>query len=117
MEIKSLSRKAFLVLVPLAALSGFFFGWKKTPAGVLVGGVLGLANLKAMSWGVKGLLGTDRATGKLVFFSMLRFIAIFALLLVLLRLALVNLAGVIAGFTVVFALVLFEGMRQAGKEP
>lgn len=106
--IKKIYKQSLVVLIIFAALSAFF-EWKKLPLSILLGGVLGLANLKALSWGVEGMIGTYKASGKLIFFSMLRLFLIFALLGVLLALHLINILGVLVGFTVVFIILMKEG--------
>jgi hypothetical protein len=109
--IKQIYRKGVLVLVPLAAVSAFI-EWKKLPAGILVGGALGLANIKGLAWGVRGLLG-GRPGGRVIFFSVFRLLLLFAILSLLVYLRLVNVLGILAGFTVIFSLVMIEGLRYA----
>ena len=110
--IKKIYRKSFLVLVPLALLSALL-EWKKLPMSVIIGGALGLANIKGLAWGVRGLVGTERATGRMIFFSMFRLFLLFAILSLLVYLQLVNVFGILAGFTVIFALLLIEGLKYA----
>ncbi|HSB31289.1 MAG TPA: hypothetical protein VLD55_06770 [Candidatus Sulfobium mesophilum] len=112
--IKRIYKKAFLVLIPLALLSALL-EWKKLPLSVIVGGVLCLANIRGLEWGVTGLLGTGKATGRMIFFSMFRLFLLFAILSLLIYLRLVNVFGVLAGFTVIFALLLIEGLKVAKK--
>lgn len=113
--IKKIFKKAAIALLTLAALSAFL-EWKKLPAGILAGGILGLANIKGLAWGVEGLIGSQKATGRMIIFSMLRLIMLFLILTLLMYLRLVNVFGVLAGFTVVFVLVITEGLRYA-KSP
>ncbi|MDA8431401.1 MAG: hypothetical protein M0Z60_00385 [Nitrospiraceae bacterium] len=110
--IKQIYKKGLLILLPLAFLSAFM-EWKKLPAGILAGGALGLANLKGLAWGVRGLFGTGRAGGVMVFFSIFRLMMLFAILALLVYLRLVNVFGVLIGFTVIFLLVMIEGLRYA----
>lgn len=110
--IKQIYKKGLLVLVPLALLSAFL-EWKKLPASILVGGLLGFANIKGLAWGVRGLLGTGRATGRMIFFSMFRLFLLFAVLSLLVYLKLVNVFGILAGFTVIFVLLMIEGLKYA----
>jgi hypothetical protein len=110
--IKQIYKKAFLVLIPLALLSAFI-EWKKLPASILIGGIMGFANIKGLAWGVRGLLGSGRATGRMIIFSMFRLFLLFAVLSLLVYLRLVNVFGILAGFTVIFILLMTEGLRYA----
>jgi len=113
--IKKIYRQSAFILIPLAALSAFI-DWKRLPLGILIGGVLALANLKGLAWGVEGLMGTQKAATKLVFFSFIRFFIILAILLILIWLKLINIIGVIVGLTAVFILFLKEGFKSAKNE-
>ncbi len=113
--ITRIAKKALLVLIPLALLSAFI-EWKKLPASVLIGGILGLANIKGLAWGVRGLLGNGKATGRMIFFSMFRLFLLFIVLALLVYLKLVNVFGILAGFTVIFILLMIEGLRYAKSE-
>lgn len=113
--IKKISAKAIFILVPLAAASGFY-EWRKLPVSILIGGLLGFANLKGLAWGVQGLLGPQKATGRMIIFSMFRLILLFMILSLLVYLKLVNIFGILTGLTVVFLLIIFEGLNFAKKE-
>lgn len=112
--IKRVNRQALFLLLPLALLSALI-EWKRLPAGILVGGALGLANLKGLYWGVGGVMNpesADRAKGRLVFFSIFRLSLVFVLLGILIYLRLINIFGVLTGFTIVFIIVMKEGLRE-----
>ncbi len=110
--IKKTTRDGVLVL-PLLAATAAFFEWKKLPMSILVGGVLGLANIRGLAWGVQGLLGTGRATGRMIFFSMFRLLMLFIILSILVYLKLVNIFGILTGLTAVFVILMIEGFRLA----
>ncbi len=113
--VKKIYKQGIVILPVLAALSALL-DWKIWPLSIAVGGLLGQANLKAMVWGIEGLVSSPRASGVLIFFSMLRLIAVCIILVILLSFRLVNILGVIGGFTVVFALVIKEGMAYAKED-
>lgn len=110
--IKRINKQAIIILLPLSILSAFI-DWKKLPISILIGGVLGLANLKGLAWGVKGLIGAARPNVTLVFLSFLRLFIIAFILGILLYYRLINLIGILIGFTVVFVFVVKEGLRAA----
>ena len=110
--VRKIQTSSLIVLFPLAALSAFL-EWKKLPLSVIIGGALGLVNLRGLAWGVQGLLGTGKATGRMLFFSQFRIIMLFFVLAALVYLKLVNIFGILAGFTVVFSMVIIEGLKYA----
>ena len=110
--IKKIVNRSVIILVPVALASSFIDLWR-FPAGVIAGGFLALVNIKGLAWGVQGLLGTEKATGRMLFFSQFRFIMLLMVLAIILYLRLVNIFGILAGVTVVFAVVLVEGYRNA----
>jgi hypothetical protein len=110
--VRKIQKSSLIVLLPLAALSAFL-EWKKLPLSVLIGGALGLANLRGLAWGVRGLLGAEKATARMLFFSQFRIIMLFFVLAAIVYLKLVNIFGILAGFTVVFSMVIIEGLKYA----
>jgi len=51
----------------------------------------------------------------MLFFSQFRLVMLFLILAVLLYLKVVNIFGILAGFTVVFIMVIIEGLKHAKK--
>jgi hypothetical protein len=113
--IKRIYKQSAIILIPAAIVSAFF-EWKKLPVSILIGGILALANLKGLVWGIQGLVGTEQASGKLVFLSLIRLFILFAILIVLFWLKLINVFGIFIGFTVVLVLLLKEGFKSAKDE-
>ncbi len=113
--IKRVNRRA-VVLIALAAAVSAFFDWKMLPASIIVGGVLALANLRGIHWGVRGIIDPEAArgaTGRLIFFSMFRLLILIIIIALLLYLKLVNIFGVLTGLTIVFILIMLEGLKEA----
>ena len=117
--IKRIHRQALIFLIVAAAITTLIAAlteitdWRKMPHSVLIGGLLGLANLKGLAWGLKDFATLHRPSGKLIFWSMLRFFVLAFILIILAILKLINFFGILIGFTVVFALILKEGLRIA----
>jgi len=82
---------------------------------ILIGGILGLVNLRGLARGVEGLIGSYRPTGKIIFFSLLRLTALAVILGILFYYRAVNVLGILIGFTIVFATIIKEGLRSAKK--
>ena len=116
--VKRIHRQGTIILICLAAISALYewYEWKKLPIfglSILVGGALGLANLKGLAWGLKDFATLARPSGKVIFLSIFRFFMIAFILVVLALLKLINFVGILIGFTVVFILVIKEGLRAA----
>ncbi len=117
--IKRIHRQALIYLIITAAVTTItaylaaIADWRKLPHSVLIGGLLGLANLKGLAWGLKDFATLHRPSGKLIFWSMVRFFILVAILVILALLKLINFVGILIGFTVVFILIIKEGLRIA----
>jgi hypothetical protein len=112
--IKRITKRGVVALIFCAGLSAVV-EWKKLPASILIGGILGIANIRGLSWSVEGLLGTYRATGKMIFFSIFRLVILCIIIAALVSLKLVNIFGILIGFTVIFSLLIMEGLKYAEK--
>jgi hypothetical protein len=112
MEIlKRVIRKSIFIVLPAAILSAIFFEPRKLPLGILMGWLFGILNLRQLTRNIEGLVGTEKATLKLVILSMTRLIALFAAIFLLIYYKVVNVFGLLSGFTIVFALILIEGVK------
>ncbi len=103
--------KSLIIILPAAALSAFF-EWKKLPAGIIAGGAFGLFNLRSLVRKAEGLIGSEKATARLIVQSMTRLLIIGALIFVLIWLNIINVIGMLFGFTVVLVLILYEGLKE-----
>jgi len=115
--IKRIHKQALIFLILIAAVTTIIAAlaeiadWRKLPHSVLIGGLLGLVNLKGLAWGLKDFATLHRPSGKLVFWSMVRFFILALILIILAILKLIDFFGILIGFTVVFALIIKEGLR------
>jgi uncharacterized paraquat-inducible protein A len=120
MEMMEIVRKVYkqsaLALIPLAIISALLFPleWKRLSLSILIGGILALANLKGLAWGIGGLVGTgEQVSGKLVFFSHIRLFILFVILIILMWLKAINIAGIFVGITTVLIMLLIVGFKAA----
>jgi hypothetical protein len=112
MEIlKRVFKKSIFIILPAAVLSGVFLEPRKWPLGILMGWLFGIVNLRQLSRNIEGLVGTEKATVKLVFLSMSRLLILCAAIFALIYYRVVNVFGLLSGFTVVFVLILIEGAK------
>jgi len=109
--LKNVVKKSIFIILPAIVVSAFFADPQKMPLGMLTGWVFGLFNLKQLTKNVKRLAGAERAAGKLVFLSMIRLVALFSAIFLLVYYDLIDVLGLLFGFTVVFIFILIEGAR------
>jgi hypothetical protein len=134
--IKKVTKRSVIVIFPLILLSFLvdrLVGWNDErlkfiglfgnpglmAVSILIGGIIGLANLKGLVWGIESLLGTHRANTRMVFLSLLRLFMLFAVIIILVVMRLINLLGFLIGMTVVFLVLIKEALdmaKEQGKE-
>jgi hypothetical protein len=115
MEIlKGVIKKSIFIMVPMMAGS-VFIEPRRLPLGIMTGWLIGIVNLRALSRNVMALLGTERATAKLVFMNMTRLLALFSAIAILVYYRIINIFGFLIGFTIVLLFVLIEGLKT-GRE-
>ncbi len=113
---KRIYKQAAIILLPLAVFSAFiekYINLEKLPLSIIIGGVLGLVNLRGLARSVENLVGTYRLTAKVVIFSILRLAMLAVILVTLIALRLVSIMGLLIGFTVVFFVIMKEGLRES----
>jgi hypothetical protein len=114
MEIlKRVAYKTILIIVPCAIISGFFYDWKKLPLGIIAGGLFGILNLRGLIRSIEGFINSNMLSTKLILMSFTRLFILFSAIFILLWFKIINVFGLLFGFTVVFVLILVEGMKAA----
>ncbi len=117
MEIlKGVVRKSVFIVLPAAMAAAYFIESQKMPLGILLGWLFGIINLRQLTRNVEGLVNAEKAAFKLVFLSMTRLAALCAAIFFLIYYHVVNVFGLLFGFTVVFVLILVEGARVGKAE-
>lgn len=111
MEIfRGVFKKSIFIILPAVAVS-VYLDWKRVPEGIIIGWLSGILNLRLMTKNVKGLIGSEKARAWILILSATRLILLLTAMGFLIYYKAVNIFGLIFGFTVVFALILIEGMR------
>ncbi len=111
MEIlRGVIKKSLIIILPAAAASAFV-EWKRLPLGIMIGWLFGVVNLRALIKNVEGVVGSRKATAKMIFLSITRLFMLFTAIFIIVWLKIINVFGMLLGFTVVFVLILFEGMK------
>ncbi len=103
------------LVVALAAASAFIEPGK-LPLGIVMGGVLAALNYRGMARGLRGVLGAEHPTLKIVVLSIIRLSVLFAVIITLAVMRLVDMIGLLVGFTAVVVVVVLEGLRVARSE-
>ncbi|MBI5408173.1 MAG: hypothetical protein HZA14_02265 [Nitrospirae bacterium] len=111
MEIlKRVLKKSIFIILPAIIIS-FFIESRRLPLGIFAGWLFGIINLRALSRNVEGLVGAGNATPRIVILNLVRLLALFAAIFALVYYQVVNIFGLLIGFTVVFTLILIEGWK------
>ena len=111
MEIfRGVLKKSIFIILPAAVISAFF-EWKRVPHGILAGWLFGILNLRALTKNVQAFIGSEKATSAIVVLSIIRLFVLLTVMALLIYYKIINIFGLIFGFTVVFILILIEGMR------
>lgn len=117
MEIlKGVFKKSIFIILPSMLLAGYFIEPRKVPLGIFMGALLGIINLRQLSRNVEGFFGSKSATVKLLFTCMLRLLFLGAAIVALIYYEIVNIFGLLFGFTVIFVLIMVEGFRVGRRE-
>ena len=108
-------KKSLFIGLPAVAVS-LVFEWERVPLGIAAGWLLGILNLRNLSRNVEGLIGSHKGTARIVFLSITRLFALFAAIIILMYFKVINVFGLLFGFTIVFVLILFEGLKESKNE-
>jgi hypothetical protein len=103
-------KKSLFIILPAAVISAFF-EWKRLPVGIIAGGVIGILNLQGITQGVKGFIESQRATAVVILLNMTRLFLLGLIIFILIWFKIINVLGMLFGFTVVIVLILIEGLK------
>lgn len=112
--VKRIYRQSAFVIGALAIITLFFRDWRFS-LGIVIGGIAGEVNLRGIVWSVRALLGTEKAQTKMMVLSMFRLLVIFSILIILAIFKVIKPYGLLIGFTVVFIIMVKEGLIAAKK--
>lgn len=104
------------VVIIAASVGSLFFEEWRFALSIVVGGLVAVLNLRGIVWSATNLLGSEGAQGKMVFISVFKMFIVFAALVVLFVLKLIKVYGLLIGLTVVFFIIVKEGLLYAKKQ-
>lgn len=114
--IKRIYRQSIWAIIPISLISIFFTNWDlRLSISILIGGFIGILNLKGIVWSVQSLLGTEKAQTKMMVLSMFRLLVIFSFLIILAIFKVIKPYGLLIGFTAAFIIIVKEGLIAAKK--
>ena len=113
--LKRVIKKSLIIILPVAAASAFF-EWKKLPLGIVMGGLFGIFILRGTIKSAEGLVKAESTMVRTAFGSLTRVMILFAAIFVLIWAKIINVIGMLFGFTLVFFLILSEGKKSAKKD-
>lgn len=124
--IKKITKQSLFIILPLTLLS-FLVDWDSEvlkslrnfgapsliPLSLLLGGALGLANLKGLVWSIDLLTDNYKADRKILVLGIFRLFILFGLITLLAYTKRVNFLAFMVGMTIVFILTVKEGLKKA----
>lgn len=108
MNLRRIYRNATVGTLVFAALGLVYGGWR-FPAGVIAGGVLGMLNLRGMARGLEALTSDPDPKARIMARSLVRLLALGAVIVLLALTRTVHLVGLLVGFIVVLTCTVTEG--------
>lgn len=113
--IKRIYKQTPIVVSLLAIVSAFFTEWRFSFS-IIIGSIIFLASLWSIVWAVKKFLYHGSGQISIVVLSALKMLIIFAFLVFLAMLELINVIGFIIGFTVSLIITAKEGFIASRKK-
>ncbi len=112
---KAIIKKSLFVLIPVLVASVFIES-QKLPLGIFLGWFFGLTNFKGMVKNVQGITDIHQLKSKLFVLGIFRLGILFAAIFALAYFKVINLIGLLVGFTIVFVFIMIEGLNAAKSE-
>ncbi|MDA8337708.1 MAG: ATP synthase subunit I [Nitrospiraceae bacterium] len=112
--VKRIYKQSAVMLIASAVISIFFTEWRFSLS-ILIGGIVGIGNLRGIVWSVTALLGAGQARAKMMVLSTFRLLVIFSVLIILAIFGVIKAYGLLAGFTIVFIIMIKESLIAAKK--
>lgn len=111
-SLKKISLYATYIIAPLCVVALLLYGWKASLSLVL-GGFFAIVNFRGVIWGVQNIVELDKGKSKMMFMTFFRLMVLFSILLILLIFDVIHIPAIALGLTIVFILILLEGLTRA----
>lgn len=128
--LKRIYKLSFFLLLLLSFVAAFFTEWR-FPFSILIGGIIGLGNLKGIVMSIGrifniekrdlkdsqiSVINPQKAQAKMLILGIFRLLIIFSILLILVILNTINIYGFLVGFSIVFLVIIKEGLSEAKRQ-
>lgn len=107
--------KFSLVVLPVVSIISFFFADWLFAVNIVLGGVISLLSFRTIVWTVRKFMNMQMAQPAIMGISIIKILAIGLFLLGLMLLQLIVPVPLLAGFTLVLAIIIWQGLVTAGK--
>ncbi len=116
MLLKAVQTKGAIVALTASLIALIFFTYREA-AGIIIGGAVGIFNFVILIRFVYALIQPESAGGRIFISSLYaaKLFLFFALFFVIAKWGFVNLIAVIAGFSIILIILIYEGLRQTNK--
>ncbi len=111
-SLKKISFVSVIILLPVSLGLLFMFDWRASLS-ILLGGFFAVLNFMGVIWGVESVMSLEKGKSKMIFMTFFRLLVLFSILLILLIFNVINIAAIAFGLSVVFMLILLEGLKRA----
>ncbi len=113
--LKKVTKNSLYVLVPVL-IGSVFIESQKLPLGIFMGWFFGIFNFKGMTKNVEAMTDIQKAKTKMFMLSIFRLGILFAAIFALAYFKIINIIGLLVGFTIVFVFIIIEGLKAAKAE-
>ncbi len=113
--LKNVMKNSLLVLIPVL-IASVFIESRKLPLGIFLGWFFGMVNFKGMTRNVEAMTGIQKAKTQMFIFSTMRLGILFAATFSLAYFKIINIIGLLVGFTIVFIFIMIEALKAAKFE-
>jgi len=107
--------KQSLIIIPPLAVIAFLFTDLLFAVNLLIGGAISFLSFRTMAWAVRSFLDTQMAQAIIMGISVTKILLIFVFLVILAYFHVIKAIPLLAGFTLVLAIVIKEALIVAKK--
>jgi F0F1-type ATP synthase assembly protein I len=108
--------KFSIIVLPAVALVSFFIADGLFAFNLLLGGAISLLSFNTIVWAVQKFIGMQMAQPVIMGISILKITAIFIILILINYFSLLLPVPLLVGFTLVLAIIIWQGLIAARKE-
>ncbi|MEW6408884.1 MAG: ATP synthase subunit I [Nitrospirota bacterium] len=109
--LRRIEKRSVIILFPVMVITYIIAGGNVIfPLSIMIGGLIGLGNLRLISITVSGVIGHQKAKKVVVFLSIIKLSFLILILYAILKMQLLNILAFLFGFMVVTVIMIIEGI-------